>query len=64
VVVIDALAARQLPPRHHFCFAIPDFPGSGVDNGRAAIEEKTRGSRVFAIGVPTVWIAGEPLRAT
>ena len=56
VVVIDALAARN-SKRLNRTIQIADSginPGSGVGNHRNAINEKTVGVPVIAIGVPTV----------
>lgn len=56
VIVIDALAARN-SKRLNRTIQIADSginPGSGVGNHRNAINEKTIGVPVIAIGVPTV----------
>lgn len=56
IVVIDALAARN-SKRLNRTIQIADSginPGSGVGNHRNAINEKTVGVPVIAIGVPTV----------
>lgn len=56
VIVIDALAARN-SKRLNRTIQIADSgisPGSGVGNHRNAINEKTVGVPVIAIGVPTV----------
>lgn len=56
VIVIDALAAESLS-RLYQTVQIGStgiVPGSGVGNHRHAIDEKTLGVRVIAIGVPTV----------
>lgn len=56
VVVVDALAARN-SKRLNRTIQIADSginPGSGVGNHRNAINEKTVGVPVIAIGVPTV----------
>lgn len=60
VIVVDALASRKLS---RICRTIQladtgIVPGSGVGNGRAAINRKTLGVPVIAIGVPTVVDAG------
>ena len=56
LIVIDALAARALarlfPTVQLSNTGI--VPGSGVGNHRCALDEKTVGVPVFAIGVPTV----------
>ncbi len=56
VVAIDALASRNLG---RVCSTIQlantgIVPGSGVGNARAALDEKTLGVPVIAVGVPTV----------
>lgn len=56
VIVIDALASRSL---NRVCTTIQladtgITPGSGVGNHRAALDHKTLGVPVIAIGVPTV----------
>jgi len=56
VVTTDALAARRLS-RLSRTVQISDTgiaPGSGVGNTRTAIDEKTLGCKVIAIGVPLV----------
>ncbi len=56
VVVIDALAARSLD-RLCRTVQVTDTgvtPGSGVGNSRSAVNSKTLGVPVVAIGVPTV----------
>lgn len=56
VIVIDALASRRLG-RLGTTVQLSDtgiVPGSGVGNHRAALNEKTLGVPVYAIGVPTV----------
>jgi len=56
VIVIDALAAQSLS-RLYQTVQIGNtgiVPGSGVGNHRHAIDEKTLGVPVIAIGVPTV----------
>lgn len=56
VVTTDALAARRLSRLSH-TIQISDTgiaPGSGVGNTRTAIDEKTLGCKVIAIGVPLV----------
>jgi len=56
VVTADALAARRLS-RLSRTVQISDTgiaPGSGVGNTRTAIDEKTLGCRVIAVGVPLV----------
>lgn len=60
VVVVDALASRRLS-RVCTTIQLADtgiVPGSGVGNSRAALNEKTLGVPVLAIGVPTVVDAG------
>ena len=62
VIVIDALCAGS---HHRLCTTVQMsdtglIPGSGVGNHRAAIDEKTLGVPVIAIGIPTV-IAGDAL---
>ncbi|MFY0545130.1 GPR endopeptidase [Brevibacillus sp. H7] len=59
VICIDALASRALH-RVNTTIQISDtgiHPGSGVGNKRKAIDEKTLGIPVIAIGVPTVVFA-------
>lgn len=56
VIVIDALASRSL---NRVCTTVQladtgITPGSGVGNHRAALDHKTLGVPVIAIGVPTV----------
>ncbi|MCL6452469.1 MAG: GPR endopeptidase [Alicyclobacillus sp.] len=56
VIVVDALASRSLD-RVNASIQISDTgiqPGSGVGNKRKAIDAKTLGCKVYAIGVPTV----------
>ncbi len=56
VIAIDALASRNLG-RVCTTIQLADtgiVPGSGVGNARAALDEKTLGVPVIAIGVPTV----------
>lgn len=56
VIIIDALASRSLE-RVNASVQISDVgihPGSGVGNKRKAIDAKTLGCQVIAIGVPTV----------
>jgi len=56
VIIIDALASRRLS-RLGTTVQMSDSgisPGSGVGNRRTAIDEKTIGVPVVAIGVPTV----------
>lgn len=56
IIVIDALAARY-PERLCTTVQICDTgicPGSGVNNARKAINAETVGTKVIAIGVPTV----------
>lgn len=56
VITIDALAAREAN-RLNSTIQICDTgiaPGSGVGNDRRKINEKTLGTKVIAIGVPTV----------
>ncbi len=56
LVVIDALAARSVS-RLNSTIQISDTgicPGSGVGNHRGAINKKTMGIPVIAVGVPTV----------
>ncbi len=59
VICIDALASRALH-RVNTTIQISDtgiHPGSGVGNKRKAIDQKTLGVPVIAIGVPTVVFA-------
>ncbi|MEG2570025.1 MAG: GPR endopeptidase, partial [Clostridia bacterium] len=56
IIIIDALASRNIT---RLCNTIQltdtgIVPGSGVGNARAAINSKTMGVPVIAIGVPTV----------
>ena len=56
VIAVDALASRRMS---RVCAAVQlsdtgIAPGSGVGNHRAALDEKTLGVPVAAIGVPTV----------
>lgn len=56
VVAVDALAARSA---HRLCSTIQlsdtgIVPGSGVGNARFALTEEALGTRVIAVGVPTV----------
>ena len=56
VIVIDALAARQID-KINKTIQITDtgiHPGSGIGNNRLEISKKTMGIPVIAIGVPTV----------
>lgn len=56
VIVVDALAARSVE-RISTTIQISDTginPGSGVENKRTGINEKSIGTKVIAIGVPTV----------
>ncbi len=56
IIVIDALASRKLE-RVSTTIQLSDTgltPGSGIGNVRMAINEKTMGVPVIAIGVPTV----------
>ena len=56
VIAVDALASRSLS-RVCTTIQLSDtgiVPGSGVGNARAALDEKTLGVPVIAIGVPTV----------
>ena len=58
IIAIDALASRKLQ-RVNSTIQLSDTgitPGSGVGNSRMAINEKTLGRPVIAIGVPTVHI--------
>ncbi|USG68453.1 GPR endopeptidase [Brevibacillus ruminantium] len=59
VICIDALASRALH-RVNTTIQISDtgiHPGSGIGNKRKALDEKTLGVPVIAIGVPTVVFA-------
>lgn len=56
VIAVDALASRSL---HRVCRTVQladtgIVPGSGVGNSRRALDQKTLGVPVIAIGVPTV----------
>lgn len=56
IVVVDALAARSIY-RLNRTIQITDTgisPGSGVGNNRNALNEQSLGTKVIAIGVPTV----------
>ena len=56
LLVVDALAARD-PRRLGRTVQLSDTgicPGSGVDRGRAALNEETLGVPVVSLGVPTV----------
>lgn len=56
VIAVDALASRSLS-RVCTTIQLADtgiVPGSGVGNARAALDRKTLGVPVYAIGVPTV----------
>ena len=56
VIVIDALAAADIN-RVASTIQISDAgiqPGAGVGNNREGINQKTLGTKVIAIGVPTV----------
>lgn len=56
IIVIDSLAARNIE-RVSTTIQITDTgisPGAGMGNKRMGIDEKTVGSKVVAIGVPTV----------
>lgn len=56
VVAVDALASRRLA-RVCNTVQLSDtgiIPGSGVGNHRAALDQKTLGVPVFAVGIPTV----------
>lgn len=56
VIAVDALASRSLD-RISTTIQISDTginPGAGVENNRKALNEKTMGVKVIAIGVPTV----------
>lgn len=60
VIAVDALASRKLS-RVCRTVQLADtgiVPGSGVGNGRAAINRETLGVPVVAVGVPTVVDAG------
>jgi len=56
VIVIDALASRSIK-RVNTTIQLSDTgicPGSGVGNNRKALNEETLGTKVIALGVPTV----------
>lgn len=56
IVAVDALAAHRMS-RLHTTIQVSDtgiVPGSGVGNRRLAIDRRTMGVPVYAIGVPTV----------
>lgn len=56
VIAVDALASRSLD-RISTTIQIADTginPGAGVENNRAGLNEETLGTKVIAIGVPTV----------
>ncbi|MDF2538196.1 MAG: hypothetical protein K0S76_1217 [Herbinix sp.] len=56
LIVIDALAARSVT-RLNTTIQLTDTgisPGSGVGNNRKALNEESLGTRVIALGVPTV----------
>ncbi len=56
VIAVDALSARS-PERVNSTIQITDTgiaPGSGVNNNRAVLDENYLGTKVIAIGVPTV----------
>ncbi len=56
IIAVDALASRSID-RISTTIQISDSgisPGSGVENKRSGIDEKSVGTRVIAIGVPTV----------
>jgi len=56
VIVIDALASRSVN-RLNTTVQLTDTgisPGSGVGNNRKALNEETLGTKVIALGVPTV----------
>ena len=56
VIAVDALAAME-PSRLNTTIQICDTginPGSGVGNNRSRLDEMTLGTRVVAVGVPTV----------
>lgn len=56
VIVIDALCAKDYKKLCHVMQInnVGIHPGHGVGNKRQAIDEKTVGAKVIAIGVPTV----------
>lgn len=56
VIAVDALASRSLD-RISTTIQIADTginPGAGVENNRAGLNKETLGTKVIAIGVPTV----------
>ncbi len=56
LIVIDALAARNMD-RLNSTIQLTDTgisPGSGIGNNRKALNEESLGTRVIALGVPTV----------
>lgn len=56
LIVIDALASRSIK-RVNTTIQLSDTgicPGSGVGNNRKALNEETLGTKVIALGVPTV----------
>ena len=56
IIAVDALASRSLD-RISTTIQLADTgisPGAGVENNRASLNEKTLGTKVIAIGVPTV----------
>ena len=56
IIVIDALASRSVQ-RLNTTVQLTDTgisPGSGVGNNRKAINQQNLGTKVIAIGVPTV----------
>lgn len=56
IIVIDSLACTDFS-RLGKTIQLTDTgiaPGSGVDNSRSAIDERTMGAKVIAVGVPTV----------
>ena len=56
IIAVDSLASRSVE-RLGRTIQISDtgiFPGSGIGNGRRALNESTLGAPVIAIGVPTV----------
>lgn len=66
VVAIDALCATDYQKLGHV-IQINDVgihPGSGIGNHRKAINQKTLGCKVIAIGVPTVIYASSLLKET
>ncbi|WP_249030273.1 GPR endopeptidase [Tannockella kyphosi] len=56
VIVIDALCAKDYKKLCHVIQVnnVGIHPGHGIGNKRKAIDEKTIGAKVIAIGVPTV----------